>query len=87
MALANGAAREPSLHVNSFESGPSSVVERLQRGCTSQTLLEAGKSEPGTQVAKAPVKFGIKDKVDSGQRNGGCVSCPPGLERITPNPF
>ena len=87
MALANGAAREPSLRTNSFEPGPTSVVERFQRGCTSQTLLEAGKSEPGTQVAKAPVKSGIKVKVDSGQRNGGSFSCPPGLEGITPNPF
>ena len=67
MALANGAAREPSLRTNSFEPGPTSTVERFQRGCTSQTLLEAGKSEPGTQVAKAPVKSGIKVKVDSGK--------------------
>ena len=64
LALANGAAREPSLRTNSFESGPTSVVERLQRGCTSQTLLEAGKSKPGTPVAKAPVKSRmlIRDK-------------------------
>ena len=87
MALANGAARELPLHVNSFEPGPTFAVERLQQGCTSQILLKAGKSGPGTQVAKAPVKSGIKVKVDSGQRNGGSISCPPGLERITPNPF
>ena len=85
LALANGAAWEPSLRTNSFEPGPTSVVERLQRGCTSQTLLEAGKSDPGTPVAKAPVKSGVK--VDSGQRKGGSVSCPPGLDGITPNPF
>ena len=58
----------------------------MQRGCTSQTLLETGKSDPGTPVAKAPVKSGIKVMVDLGQRNGGSVSCPPGLEGITPNP-
>ena len=87
MALANGAAWEPSLRVNSYEPGPTSVIERLQQGCTSQTLLEAGKSEPGTQVAKASVKSRIKVKVDPEQRNGGSVSCPPGLEGITPNPF
>ena len=87
LALANGAAWEPFLRANSFKPGPTSVVERLQRGCTSQTLLEAGKSEPGTLVAKAPVKSGIKVNVDSGQRNGGSVSCPTGLEGITPNPF
>ena len=40
LALANGTAWEPSLRVNSFEPGHTSVVERLQRGCTSQTLLE-----------------------------------------------
>ena len=72
---------------NSFEPGPTSVVERLQRGCTNHTLLEAGKSEPGTPLAKAPVKSGIKVNVDLGQRNGGSVSCPPGLEGITPNPL
>ena len=77
LALANGAAWEPSLCVNSFEPGPTSVVQRLQRGCTSQTLLEAGKSDPGTLMAKAPVKSGITVKVDSGQRNGGSVSCQP----------
>ena len=87
MALVNGAAWEPSLRVNSFEPGTTSVVERLQRGCTSQTLLEASKSDLGTPLAKAPVKSGIKVKVDSGQRNGGSVSCPPGLARITLNPF
>ena len=87
LALACGAAWEPPLGVNSFEPGPTSVVERLQRGCTGQTLLEAGKSDPGTPVAKAPVKSGIKVKVDSGQRNGGSFSCPPGIERITPNPL
>ena len=87
LALAYGAAREPSLRLNSFKPGPTSVVERLQRGCTSQTLLEAGKSDQWTQVAKARVKSGIKVKFDSGQRNGGSVSCPPILEGITPNPF
>ena len=60
LALANGAAWEPSLRVNSFEHGPNSVVERLQRGCTSQTLLEAGKSDPGTPMAKVPVKPGLR---------------------------
>ena len=74
LALGNGAAWEPSLRVHSFELGPTSVVERLQRGCTSQTLLEVGKSDLGTPVAKAPVKSGIKVKVDSVQRNGGSVS-------------
>ena len=75
------------MRINSFEPGPTSVVERLQQGCTSLTLLEAGKSEPGTEVAKAPVKSGIKVKVDSGQGNARSVSCPLGLEGITPNPF
>ena len=51
LALANGAAREPLLLVNPFEPGPTSVVERLQRGCTSQTLLvEASKSDPGSEI-------------------------------------
>ena len=87
LALANGAAWEPSLRVNSFEAGPTSKVKRLQRGYTSQTFLEASKSDPGTPVGKAPVKSGITVKVDSRQRNGGSVSCLPGLEGITPNRF
>ena len=37
LALANGAVWRTSLRINSFEPGPTSAVERLQRGCTSQS--------------------------------------------------
>ena len=84
-----GPLEEPSLCTNSFKSGPTSVAEWMKRGCSSQTLLEAEKSEPGIRVAKAVVRPRIKVNVEqaSWKRNYWIVSPPPGLEGLTPNPL